>query len=283
MLPLILMALLVGSEMMASVNFNGKKFNFPDGTTREQMEQVFTSYMQDTQPAAGYLAMFDDSYAMRTDAPVKRRESYFGEGEDEVLQTPIGLSEDQALFASSIAQLETGGLANRSVRTKVRPTEAGKGSSAYGTYQITHGLLSGAIQNKTVELSAQEAEAARELLERQAIALTVGGRDRAKYQKGGEKYGIALQWAKGYDYENVEAFLDDFDYGGTLGLADDGDFQVLYESMARKLLNHTLKQAGGDMVEAAALWHGGPKGAGKTTEMYKQKMKRLLEKQNDNS
>ena len=282
MLPLILMALSLGSSIMPVVNFNGTSFNFPDGTTREQMEQVFTSYM-DTQPAAGYMAMLDDSYALRTDAPVKRRESYFGDEENAVLQSPIGLSEDQAKFAESIAQLETGGLANRSVRTKVRPTEAGKGSSAYGQYQITHGLLSGAIQNQTVEFSQQEAEAARELLERQAIALTVGGRDRSKYQKGGKNYGIAVQWAKAYDYESVDAFLDDFDYGGTLGLADDGDFQVLYESMARKLLNHTLESAGGDMVEAAALWHGGPQGAGKATEMYKRKMQKLLEKQNDNS
>ena len=199
------------------------------------------------------------------------------------LQNPVPLTDKQAEFAKNIAQIETGGLQNRSVRTQVKPSGSQKGSSAYGTYQITHGLLRGTLENQVIALSGQERAAAEELMARQEVSLSIGGRDRVNYQAGGTKHGIAQKWAKEYGYEDVESFLNDFDYGGTLGLADDADFQVLYESFARKLLNKHLKDAGGDMVAAAAVWHGGPTGAGKTTEQYKQKMRKLMEASNGGS
>lgn len=277
MLHLILMAhLILEVSSMTTVNFQGQTFKFPAGASEAQIGDALKEYVVST-AAASTLPAEDASASTRTEnisnVPT---ESYLGEGE-EVVQTPIGLKEDQQQFADGIAQVETGGLKQRGIRTKVRPSSDGAGSSAYGKYQITHGLLSGAIDTGFIDLTEQEMKAAKELMTRQEMALTVGGRDRADYQTGGSKYSAAQKWAKEYGYSDVESFLDDFDYGGTYGLAEDSDFQVLYESFARKLLNKTLEKAGGDMVKAGGVWHGGPKGAGKSTEMYKKKLKRVLE------
>ena len=81
---------------------------------------------------------------------------------------------------------------------------------------------------------------------------------RSRYARGGERAAQGALWAKQYGYEDVNKFLEDFDYGGSLGLADNAEFQYLYENAARKLLMRHLKDAGGDAVQAAAVWHGGP-------------------------
>ena len=278
-----LMALLVGSSLMSTVIFHGKQFEFPVGTSQDQMEQVLSEYVVQKGSASEFIPTPDSDAAMRSEntslAPAEGyAELLEGSGNAEVIQSPISLTKDQQDFAEVIAQVETGGLKNRSIRTKARPGIGSvKGSSAYGTYQITRGLLRGSIANKTVDFSQQELNAAQELMNRQEIGLAIGGRDRKNYQAGGARHGLAQRWAKQYGYENdVESFLNDFDYGGTYGLAEDADFQVLYESMARKLLNKTLKDAGGDVVQAAGVWHGGPKGAGASTEMYKNKVRRIL-------
>lgn len=282
MLPLILMAALtLGASDMPVVNFQGQQFNFPPGTSEAQIGDALKEYMVQSATARS-MPSNDSSSDVRTENTSRvPTESYLQE--EETLQSPVGLTAEQQKFADNIAQIETGGLAQRGVRTMVRPSEGQSGSSAYGKYQITHGLLSGTIRNGDIPFTEQEMAAANELLTRQEMALALGGRDRVHYQSGGSKYGIAQKWAKEYGYDDVEAFLDDFDYGGTLGLAEDGDFQVLYESFARKLLNKTLEDAGGDMLAAAGVWHGGPKGAGSATELYKQKMKRLLEAGNGDS
>lgn len=278
-----LMAVLLGSSLMSTVVFHGKEFKFPEGTSQQQMEQVLSEYVVSQGGASQFIPRPDSDAAMRSEnTALTPTQSYVAapqEGvEPEVVQSPISLTNDQQGFADVIAEVETGGLSNRSIRTKVRPGRGStKGSSAYGKYQITRGLLSGTIRNAQVTFSEQELAAANELMNRQEIGLAIGGRDRVNYQAGGSRHSLAQRWAKEYGYEgDVESFLNDFDYGGTYGLAEDADFQVLYESMARKLLNKTLKDAGGDVVKAAGVWHGGPKGAGKSTEMYKQKVRRLL-------
>ena len=280
MLPLILMvALTSGVNDMTTVKFQGQQFNFPIGTSEAQIGDALKEYMVQSASARSLLS-FDASSDIRIESVSRTPTESYVQGEEATLQSPITLNGEQKKFAESIAQIETGGLAQRGVRTMVRPSGDAKGSSAYGKYQITHGLLRGAIDNNFIEFSEQELAAAEELLARQEMALAIGGRDRAKYQQGGSEYGIAQKWAQTYGYDDVESFLDDFDYGGTYGLAEDGDFQVLYESFARKLLNKTLEQAGGDMIAAAGVWHGGPKGAGASTEMYKEKMRRQLEAAN---
>ena len=280
MLHLILMvALTLGASSMTVVKFQGQQFNFPLGTNEAQIGDALKEYMFQSASARSLMST-DVSADVRIENTSRTPTESYVQGEEATLQSPVTLKPEQQKFADNIAQIETGGLAQRGVRTMVRPSGEGKGSSAYGKYQITHGLLRGAIDNEFIEFSQQELTAAEELLARQEMALAIGGRDRAKYQQGGSEYGIAQKWAQTYGYEDVESFLDDFDYGGTYGLAEDGDFQVLYESFARKLLNKTLEQAGGDMVAAAGVWHGGPKGAGANTDMYKEKMKRLMEAAN---
>lgn len=265
---------------MPTVKFQGQRFQFPEGATDEQIETGLRSYMEQA-PIAGASTKPDTSNAERVDAPLApTRESYFNEGDP--IPSMTALTEQQALFAKHIATIETGGLPSRAIRTKVRPSDTGQGSSAYGKYQITHGLLSRAISTGYVTLDVMEQRAAEDLMERQRVALSVGGRDRAAYQQGGAKHELAVQWAAAYGYADVDKFLNDFNYGGSLGLEGNGEFLVLYESFARKLLNKHLEDANGDMVAAAAVWHGGPKGAGKATQLYKQKMRRLLEADNAN-
>ncbi|MFG1501701.1 hypothetical protein ABMA70_15955 [Halobacteriovorax sp. XZX-3] len=264
---------------MPQVEFRGQRFSFPEGATEEQISGVLRDYME-TQPTANGMSTPDRSAAIRTENGYAPTESYFGEtmdGEEPKLQDVPKLTAEQRRFAEAIAQVETGGLDNRFIRTKVKPNGTAAGSSAYGTYQITHGLLSGYLDKGVVSLTEQERAAAEELLRRQEIALTIGGRDRAKYQKGGIYQSQGVRWAKAYGFENVDEFLDAFDYGGTLGLDDDAEFQTLYESFARKMLNKHLDEAGGNPFKAARIWHGGPKGAGATTDNYERKVRRIYE------
>lgn len=191
------------------------------------------------------------------------------------------LNLNQKMFVDTIAEIETGGLENKEIRTMVTPSSGGSGSSAYGRYQITHGLLSATINQSPEMFEAAELNAANELIERQEIALAIGGRDKKTYAKGGSKYYLGKRWAKKYGYEDVDAFLDAFDYGGDFGLSDNEEFQTLYEGFARKMLIKQLKDAGNDPLEAAAQWHGGmnwkkSKQHRKKTEHYQKKYERIL-------
>ena len=266
---------------MQKVEFQGQHFEFPAQATPEMIEGALLQHLE-SQPTANGISTPDKSHAMRTEQQYTPVESYFsGDGEGaEQIQQLLKLNAEQMRFAEAIAEVETGGLQNRSVRTQVRPKGGNVGSSAYGTYQITHGLLSGYIENGVITFSEQERAAADELLRRQEISLAIGGRDRSKYESGGAKHGQAVAWAQSYGYETVTQFLDDFDYGGSLGLGNDAQFQVLYESFARRMLNRHLRDAGNDPFKAARMWHGGPKGAGKKTDMYESKVRKIYERSN---
>lgn len=278
---LMALGILVGVISMPIVNFEGKQFKFPDGTSQEEMGKALDQYIAQGTSASQALPTPDSDAAVRSERTnIARRESYVPkneDGTDGLFPDLPPLSGPQAEFATRIAEIETGGLDNRFVRTGVKPQPGQPGSSAYGTYQITRGLLRGTLEQELVNFTPAEREAAQELIERQEIALTIGGVDRKTYQKGGPKYGLALRWARQYGYEDVESFLTDFDYKGTLGLADDGDFQVLYESFARKMLNKTLEQAGGDELLAAGIWHGGENKRkwSASTRQYQNKMRLL--------
>ena len=264
--------------MPQTIEFNGQTHEFPDNFNQEQISQALSSTM-DAEPSAKHTSTPDTSSALRTErVNVGARENY-GLGESNLLPELPTLNDKQSGYIDRIGEIETGGLEDRFVRTQVKPQSGGAGSSAYGPYQITHGLLEGTVEQSPQMFGPEELQAAQELMERQEIALAVGGRDRNKYQKGGAKHGMANRWAKQYGYETVEDFLNAFDYGGDLGLSDDGDFQVLYESFARKMLTQNLKDAGGDELEAASRWHGGSnwnKGKHKgTTEQYRKKYQKL--------
>lgn len=266
---------------MQKVEFQGQHFEFPAQATPEMIEGALMQHLE-SQPTANGISTPDKSHAMRTEQQYVPVESYFSgsaDGQDR-LQAILEMNAKQTQFADAIAEVETGGLQNRSVRTQVRPKGGNAGSSAYGTYQITHGLLSGYLEQGIVSFSEQERVAAEELLRRQEISLAIGGRDRTKYESGGAKHGQAVAWAQSYGYETVTQFLDDFDYGGSLGLGNDAQFQVLYESFARRMLNKHLRDAGDDPFKAARMWHGGPKGAGKKTDMYESKVRKIYERSN---
>lgn len=267
---------------MPQVEFQGQTHEFPDNFTQDQIGGALKGFMV-TSPSASHNSTPDTSNAMRTERTnVSARTEYTaneGEAEDFAFPELPKLNDKQRSFGENIGQIETGGLTNRYIRTKVRPESNAKGSSAYGPYQITHGLLEGTLEQSPDLFDPVEQRAVQELMERQEVSLAIGGRDRKRYEKGGLKHGLANRWAKQYGFESTDEFLDAFDYGGDLGLSDDGDFQTLYEGISRKLLNKHLKDAGGDEVEAAAVWHGGndwKKKHKSSTEQYVEKYKRLI-------
>ena len=260
---------------MPIVEYNDVEFDFPEGSTPQQIEQVIRSYREGLSSATDD-GKPDSDMAMRSEQVTPPTESYFPADSDQTSANLPSLNAEQQRFVDAIAEVETGGIENRSVRTMQAPSRGGQGSSAYGTYQVTHGLLSRAMDTGYISLSPEEEAAARELLARQKVGLAVGGRDRAKYEAGGSKHARGKKWAKQYGYDNVQSFLDDFDYGGTYGLADDEDFQMLYESFGRKLLVQHLKDANGDAERAAAVWYAGPK-AGKKSDGYVKKFRKAYE------
>jgi len=188
---------------------------------------------------------------------------------------PVNLNATQQEFRDKIAGVETGGLKKRSIRTTV----LNSGSSAYGTFQITKGLIIQFLKTKGSLFNPEELGAMRELADRQKASLLIGGIDRKNYEAGGKNHAHGQFLADSFGFETVDEFLNAFDYGGDFGLADDAQFQMLYENFARKMLNDTLKGTGGDVIEAASIWHGG---AGwrtaksrKDTDIYRQKYKKL--------
>jgi len=189
------------------------------------------------------------------------------------ITTPM--KKDVTTFRDKIAQVETGGLDNPFIRTKVD----GSGSSAYGTFQITKGLLVNNLKNRDKLFTTEEKQAMAELIVRQSIALKIGGSDRKTYAKGGREHALAQVWSDRFGYETVEDFLDAFDYGGDYGLADNTAWKLQYENFSRKMLKDTLKQAKGNQIEAASIWHGGSNWrkakSRKGTDRYRDKFSKL--------
>lgn len=183
----------------------------------------------------------------------------------------LSLNSTQETFRNTIAKIETGGLDNEWTRTKVK----GSGSTAYGTYQITRGLIRGYLDTKSNLFNESEIAAMRELDKRQSIAIKVGGKDRASYEAGGANHAQAKRWTQELGFASVSDMLDAFDYGGDYGLADNVDWQFQYENFARRMMNDHLKMTGGDALEAASIWHGGTnwkKGKHKKqTDIYRKK------------
>ena len=253
------------------IDFNGEEIEFPEGTSDEEIGSALDALVAQT-PASQILAGHETEVSAMKDGKVAARQTFNWAESGQADMSP-----EEETFAQHISTIETGGLKDRYIRTKVK----GSASSAYGPYQITRGLLNGYMKKHAELFDANETEAIKELVERQDVALAVGGKDKAKYMPGGSKAHMGALWAKSYGYgDNVEAFLNDFDYGGTLGLAKNPEFQYLYENVARKLLKKHLADAGGNMVKAAAVWHGGRNwkqapSAGDTLA-YMDRMKQLL-------
>ena len=137
-------------------------------------------------------------------------------------------------FMDAIRQVETGGLADPWIRTKV----LGSGSSAYGPYQVTKGLIDGALKDNSYNFAPEEKAILRKLSKQQAEALRVGGEDRQRFEG-----------------RLPQQHLDRFDYGGGFDFTD-AEKAVLLGAQ-EKMLRKNLADAGGDHEEAARRWHGG--------------------------
>lgn len=237
---------------MRRVQFEGVEHHFPNDWDDEQVRAALTMYTSGQPVVPRRPAQFTKPIL-----DVQHTRPEVDEGSTDVLGEGgsglVGLTAQQERFRSRIAQIETGGLDNEWTRTHVK----GSSSTAYGTYQITRGLINGYLANKGSMFSEEEANAMRELAERQSIALKIGGSDRPKYEKGGANHVQAKAWAKQFGYQDVNNFLDAFDYAGDYGLADDVDWQFQYENFSRKMMNDHIKSAKGDELEAASVWHGG--------------------------
>jgi hypothetical protein len=138
-------------------------------------------------------------------------------------------------FIEAVRGQETGNLKDPFIRTKIN---SGAGSSAYGPYQTTKGLVDSALANDLYGFDAAEKAVMSKLSSQQDTALKIGGGDRKKYE----------------EYFTKEQ-LDRFDYGGTYNFSELEKAKI--ESAQLKMVNKTLDDADGDLEEAAKVWHGG--------------------------
>lgn len=271
--------------MSKQVQFEGSEFTFPDDASNEEIITALGTVdmpIKSTEPKTNKdnEVKYEELFAQPSDSGDKQfsdrevviadnpRQGTDVKGDDKTA-TPVvsgrvsrsfeseSLSPDEKTFRDSIIKIETGGVDNPFIRTTVKPKDGQSGSSAYGPAQITRGLLVDYLANKRKMFTPQEVDMLLDLTDRQKVSLIIGGRDRQAYSKGGSNAAYGSFMASAYGYEDVEEFLDDFDYGGTLGLGEDPQFKLHYENIARKMLKQTLKDAGGDAKEAASVWHGG--------------------------
>jgi hypothetical protein len=142
----------------------------------------------------------------------------------------------------AIRQIETGGRADPWIRTGISD---GRGSTAYGPYQVTKGLIEGALKDGSYNFDKDETAILRKLSKQQKEALRIGGSDRAKFEGKLSK-----------------EHLDRYDYFGTFDFTD-AEKAVLLRAQ-EKMLSKNLSDAGGDYDEAARRWHGGASWATKS-------------------
>lgn len=281
--------------MSQVIEFEGQEYDFPDDATNDEILDILStvktpevSAMSDQLPQPEFAQSSEDEEAALAQPPAQEgqvdgepKQVVGGEGKApaEGLQaaktTLVNLNTKQQEFRDNIAGVETGGLKKRSIRTTVTPKKGQPGSSAYGTFQITKGLIIQFLKSKGNLFSPDELGAMRELADRQKASLIIGGEDRESYEVGGTNRAHGQFLADSFGFETVDEFLDAFDYGGDFGLADDAQFQMQYENFARKMLNDTLKGAGGNVIEAASIWHGGAgwrtASSRKDTDKYREK------------
>ena len=271
--------------MTQTVEFEGSTHEFPDDFTEDEVSSSLASIsnpndLPEVDPLVpqGTSAMVDGIHQPELQTISAEEEAeLFPESDLRAREQELpAMNAKLQGFHNRITTIETGALDETFIRTQVK----GSSSSAYGPVQITRGLITGYLKNKSKLFSVPDREAMTELAERQRIALKVGGSDIPKHQKGGSEHAQARVWAKRYGYETVDEFLTAFDYGGDYGLAEDDDFALAYESFSRKMLQDHLKGAKGDEVLAAQRWHGGMDFATakskKGTAAYKKKYETLM-------
>jgi hypothetical protein len=256
------------------VTYGGVEYEMPSDSTDEEvlgfLDNLGASDVEAGAPAVEMGRLFET-------ADLSELEGAFtiGEGEQSAEVNFMKLNQQQKQFVDKIRQLETGGLQNPFIRTKAK----GTGSSAYGPYQITKGLIQSTLKASPDKFTPEEQALMQDLAKRQQIALAVGGKDRATYSRGGAKQAQGAAWAKQYGFDSVDAFLSAFDYGGDYGLGGDSDFQIAYESVAHKMLVAQLEETGGDALEAASRWHGGTgwkrASSRQHTDIYRQRFQKL--------
>lgn len=253
------------------VEYGGQHFDFPDGLDDDKISQALQNLGIDEVERGG--AALNMARAPDT-LDFEEFDALATMSNGEALNF-MKLNPEQKKFVDTIRTIETGGVQNPYIRTKA----VGTGSSAYGPWQITKGLLESSLKSSPDMFDERETQAMQDLIQRQKIALAVGGSDRAKYGAGGAKAAQGAAWAKQYGFASVNDFLNAFDYGGDYGLSQDTDFQLVYEGVAHKLLVSQLDETGGDALEAASRWHGGRgwKNASSKahTEIYRKRYQKL--------
>lgn len=253
------------------VNYGGKDFEFPDDASDDEIGSTLHSLGEDEfEHGAAAINMGRNSEALS----VEEIDQLFAASNGEEMNF-MKLNDQQKRFAQNIRTIETGGVDNPFIRTKA----VGTGSSAYGPVQITKSLLESTLRTQPDMFTEEERAAMEDLVTRQKIALAVGGRDRAKYARGGVKMAQGAAWAKKYGFADVDSFLSAFDYGGDFGLSQDSQFQLHYESVAEKMLVAQLEETGGDELEAASRWHGGrgwkTASSRQQTDKYRQRYQKM--------
>lgn len=153
------------------------------------------------------------------------------------------VGEDATNLYYALVGSETGGEDDPYIRTKYR--DAPGGSSAFGPAQTTVKLLKGYKKKHSGIFDKDE----KVFLDRMI-------RQGNKFLKHGNMKGKM----KNYD--------ERFDYGGKGDLIESEVDKEMYDRVVMKMVKQHLKDADGDMEEAARTWRWGPNHKGKVDERY---------------
>ena len=132
-----------------------------------------------------------------------------------------------------LGRAETGGKSNPNIRTEVMPQA---GSSAFGTHQITRGLLRDSLDK--IDYTPREREFANHMIAQQDLGLRFGHNPNAKSAPKTVLLRRYLDTVPGATPESFESLQ----YGGNLGIFRNEEDEATYQSIAKKLFNQQITQ-----------------------------------------
>ena len=171
-------------------------------------------------------------------------------------QDPSTWSEDTTPVVSKLytklAGIETEQFkgSDKFLRTQVKPAKGETGSTAYGPVQITKGLMSGYVGNKSdIEFSADEKDYIDRFMKQGEAFAAYGNGDWESIPEGSTVEVLGVEYTR-------DEVKNTFEYGKAGVLTSPTD-QKLYDSVAKKIMADVLNGVGGDVAKFAQVWRFG--------------------------
>jgi hypothetical protein len=174
-----------------------------------------------------------------------KQANYVVPGLDEVVQENESVAPDVDKVYRALSKAETGGEKNPWIRTREIPED---GSSAWGPVQMTRTLVKDYLKRMPDEFDVNQTAFGKNLISQADKFLEFGNEPNKP----------------GYD--------PIYEYGGTGHLTRDND-KVLYENLAKRIIELKLQDSGGDMSSFLKDWRGSSPSEsylGRFNEIYNQ-------------